>query len=116
MIRCVLESLALKYRDVLEKLLALSGKRADVIHIVGGGTQNGLLNQLTADATGIPVKTGPVEATVVGNALVQLIALGEIKDLQEGRKLANESFEINLYEPQNNGIWNDAFAEYQKRT
>ncbi len=98
-IRCVLESLALKYRDVLEKLLALAGRQADVIHIVGGGTQNWLLNQLTADATGIPVETGPIEATVIGNALVQLIALGEVQDLQEGRALVRDSFAIQKYEP-----------------
>jgi len=91
-IRCVLESLALKYRDVLEKLLALSGKRADVIHIVGGGTQNRLLNQLTADATGIQVKTGPIEATVLGNALVQLITLGDIENLEQGRSIISQSF------------------------
>jgi rhamnulokinase len=112
-IRCVLESLALKYRDVLEKLLTLSGKRADVIHIVGGGTQNGLLNQLTADATGIPVKTGPIEATVLGNALVQFITMGELKNLHEGRQLIGESFGISLYEPQNNDIWNDVFTKYK---
>ncbi len=98
-IRCVLESLALKYREVLDNLLALSGRKADVLHIVGGGTQNWLLNQLTADATGIPVETGPVEATVIGNALVQLIALGEIDDLQQGRAIVRDSFAIQKYEP-----------------
>ena len=91
-IRCVLESLAAKYRDVLSQLSTISGKQVDVIHIVGGGSQNKLLNQLTAEATGIPVKTGPIEATVIGNALVQLITLGEIKNLQEGRQVVAESF------------------------
>ncbi|MEM8860686.1 MAG: rhamnulokinase family protein [Chloroflexota bacterium] len=98
-VRCVLESLALKYRSVLNNLLALSGRSADVIHIVGGGTQNELLNQLTADATGIPVQTGPIEATVLGNALVQFITLGEIKNLDEGRKLIAESFPAKYYHP-----------------
>ncbi|MFK7803155.1 MAG: rhamnulokinase family protein [Anaerolineae bacterium] len=112
-IRCVLESLALKYRDVLEKLLALSDKRADVIHIVGGGTQNRLLNQLTADATGIPVKTGPIEATVLGNALVQFITLGDIENLEQGRAIIAQSFEIETYEPKNRSIWDDAFAHYK---
>ena len=104
-IRCVLESLALKYRDVLDNLLALSGKSADVIHIVGGGTQNGLLNQLTADATGIPVQTGPIEATVIGNALVQLISLGDLKDLDEGRALVADSFPTKQFDPQNSEDW-----------
>lgn len=99
LIRCVLASLARRYRDVLEQLLALSGKRADVLHIVGGGTQNRLLNQLAADATGIPVVTGPIEATVAGNALVQLIALGEVADLAEGRALVRDSFALQRYEP-----------------
>lgn len=112
-IRCVIESLALKYRHVLENLLAISGKQADTIHIVGGGTQNGLLNQLTADATGIPVKTGPIEATVLGNALVQFITLGDIKNLEQGRAIIAQSFKIESYEPKNRSIWDDAFAHYQ---
>ena len=111
MIRCVLESLALKYRHVLENLLRLSGKRADVIHIVGGGTQNRLLNQLTADATGIPVQAGPIEATVVGNALVQLVALGEIANIEEGRAVVRDSFDLHKYEPANRSRWDAAFAQ-----
>ncbi len=98
-VRCVLESLAVKYGEVLSQLLELSGRKADVIHIMGGGSQNDLLNQLTADATGIPVKAGPVEATVLGNSLVQFIALGEIKDLDEGRKLVADSFPAKYYQP-----------------
>lgn len=107
-IRCVLESLALKYRDVLQKLLTLAGKSADAIHIVGGGSQNRLLNQLTADATGIPVLAGPVEATVLGNALVQLIAQGEISTLQEGREMIRQAFEPAVYTPKNTQQWETA--------
>ena len=110
-IRCVLESLALKYRDVLDKLLTLSDKETNVLHIVGGGTQNQLLNQFSADATGLPVVTGPIEATVIGNALVQLIALGELRDLAEGRQLVNNSFSLDHYQPANDPRWDAAFAQ-----
>ncbi|MEM7799711.1 MAG: rhamnulokinase family protein [Chloroflexota bacterium] len=99
-IRAVLESLAVKYSDVLKNLLNLSNKQADVIHIVGGGTQNHLLNQLTANATGKPVITGPVEATVLGNGLMQLITAGEIADLAAGRAMIAKSFEVEQYNPQ----------------
>lgn len=98
-IRCVLESLAREYGRVLEQLAAVSGKTIDIIHIVGGGTQNRLLNQLTAEAAGRPVITGPIEATVLGNALVQLIALGEIPDLQTGRDLIRNMGKIERYDP-----------------
>lgn len=111
-IRCVFESLALRYRQVLESLLALSGKRADVIHIVGGGSQNDLLSQMTADAAGIPVLTGPVEATVIGNALVQLIALGEIADLNQGRRLVATMSALKQYDPQPDDTWNKAYVRY----
>ena len=110
-IRCVLESLALKYRDVLDKLLTLSDKEANVLHIVGGGTQNQLLNQFSADATGLPVVTGPIEATVIGNALVQLIALGELRDLAEGRQLVSNSFSLDHYQPANDPRWDATFAQ-----
>jgi rhamnulokinase len=111
-IRCVFESLALRYRQVLETLLALSGRQADAIHIVGGGSQNELLSQMTADAAGIPVLAGPVEATVIGNALVQLIALGEIADIRQGRQLVAEMGELKRYEPQSDNAWDEAYERY----
>ena len=86
-VRAILESLAKTYQDLLSQLAMLANKKIDAIHVVGGGSQNELLNQLTADFSGIPVISGPVEATVLGNAIVQLITLGEIKDLAEGRTL-----------------------------
>ena len=98
-VHCVLKSLANTYRDVLQQLARLSDKQIDVLHIVGGGTQNQLLNQLTADSMGIPVITGPIEATVIGNAMVQLITLGEIADTNEGRQLVQASFKMQRYEP-----------------
>ncbi len=111
-IRCVLESLALAYRDVLEKLQSLSGKQVEVIHIVGGGIQNDLLCQMTANATGIPVKAGPVEATVIGNAIVQLITLGELKNIHEARQLVTTIDEIKQYEPTDIEMWDEAFKKY----
>jgi rhamnulokinase len=99
LVRCVLESLALAYRQVLQELTAVSGRTVSTIHIVGGGSQNDLLNQLTADATGLPVIAGPIEATVIGNALVQLISLGEISDLHQARQIVAEMAELKKYEP-----------------
>jgi rhamnulokinase len=113
LVRCVLESLALAYREVLERLLAVSGRQANVIHIVGGGTQNELLNQMTANATGRPVIAGPIEATVIGNALVQLIALGELKDIAEARQLAAQVDILKRYEPQETSAWEDAYQRYK---
>ena len=84
-VRCVLESLALKYRFVLEHLEELVGRRLDPVHIVGGGSQNRLLNQFTADATGRHVVAGPVEATAIGNVVMQAMAGGQINSLAEGR-------------------------------
>ena len=98
-VRCVLESLAHVYADVVCELAALSDKQVEVLHIVGGGSQNGLLNQLTANMLGVPVVTGPIEATVIGNALVQLITLGEVANLAEGRELVANSFPQTRYEP-----------------
>lgn len=86
-VRSVLEGLAGRYADVLASLTDLTGQPADRLHVVGGGSQNRLLNQLTANATGLPVMAGPVETTVLGNALVQLISLGELADIQQARQL-----------------------------
>lgn len=99
----VLESLAHTYGQVIDQLAGLSNKSVETIHIVGGGSQNKLLNQLTANAAGIPVITGPIEATVIGNALVQLITLGEVKDLAEGRAIVAESFAQERFEPVTGG-------------
>ena len=112
-VRCVLESLALAYREVLAQVTAVSHRTVSVIHIVGGGTQNELLNQMTADATGLPVVAGPVEATVMGNALVQLITLGELGDLAQARQVVAGLGEMKRYEPGNRATWNDIYGRYQ---
>ncbi|MGW8227228.1 MAG: rhamnulokinase, partial [Anaerolineales bacterium] len=101
-VRCILESLALAYRDVLELAKSVSDRQVSVLHIVGGGAQNHLLNQMTANATGLPVIAGPVEATVIGNAIVQLITLGEITDLNQARQIVNNLAELKRYEPEEN--------------
>ncbi len=109
-VRCALESLALKYRWVLERLEEILGRRLEPIHIVGGGTQNRLLNQFAADATGRQVVTGPIEATAVGNVIIQMMALGHIASLEEGRQVVRNSFDVATYEPSGGSDWDDAYA------
>ncbi len=111
-IRCVLESLALEYRWVADRLSEIVGHPLPTIHIFGGGSQNRLLNQFTADATGRTVVAGPVEATAIGNALVQAIALGYIADLTEGRALVRHSFPVTTCEPRDTAAWDKAYDRY----
>ena len=112
-VRSILESLALHYRHVLGQLEEVLGKSLRVLHIVGGGSQNRLLNQMTADATGRPVVAGPVEATAVGNILLQLRALGEIGSLDELREIVRQSFTTATFEPRPTADWDEAFKRYQ---
>jgi rhamnulokinase len=98
--RAILESLALTYRQVLGSLEALLGRRIETIHIVGGGSRNRLLNQLTANATGRAVVGGPVEATAAGNVLVQAIGAGVIDDLEEARRMVRASFPLERFSPE----------------
>ena len=112
-VRCILESLALEYRWGTEKLRELSGRALAVIHIIGGGSRNRLLNQFTADATGCEVIAGPVEATAIGNILLQAIALGHLSSIEEGRTLVRRSFDVTSYEPQNRSAWDEAYSRYQ---
>lgn len=111
-VRCALESLALKYRWVLERLEELVGRRLDTIHVVGGGCQNTLLCQLTADACNRPVIAGPVEATALGNVLTQLLGLGLIKTLEEGRDVIRRSFEVVTYEPRDPQQWQQPYRRF----
>lgn len=113
-VRCVLESLALAYRQVLETVDTLAGRTSEIVHIVGGGSQNALLCQMTANATGLPVVAGPVEATVLGNALVQLIALGELRNIAEARALVATMGGLQRYEPQDIIGWSDAYGRYRQ--
>ena len=111
-VRCILESLALEYRWGTEKLRELSGKALPVIHIIGGGSRNRLLNQFTADATGCEVIAGPVEATAIGNILLQAIGLRHLSSLAEGRALVLRSFDVTSFEPQTSLAWDEAYNRY----
>jgi rhamnulokinase len=107
-IRSCLESLALAYRDKLNTLESILNRRFDVIHIVGGGGKNELLCQMTADATGRRVVVGPYEATATGNALVQAMAVGDVRDLAELRRIVANSFDLSVYEPSDATDWHAA--------
>ncbi len=113
-IRCVFESLAMKYRWSMEKLEEITGKRLDALHIVGGGSQNKLLNQLTANAIARPVICGPVEATATGNLMVQAMALGEVANLREIRQVVKNSFPTEDYMPQDTQTWDTAYESFLK--
>ena len=113
-IRVALEGIALKYRWVLERLEELTGKHLDPIHIIGGGTKNRLLNQFTADATCRIVVTGPVEATAIGNILMQAIALKHLDSLAEARGIVRTSFTPEVYEPKSTTGWDEAYSRLQK--
>jgi rhamnulokinase len=108
-IRTALEGIALKYRWVLEKLEEMVGHRLEPIYIVGGGTQNKLLSQMTADATGRMVITGPIEATASGNILAQALALGDLHSVKEIREIVRNSFDLMVFEPTSNKGWDKAF-------
>jgi rhamnulokinase len=113
-IRCALESLALLYRFTLDQLEALTGRRPARLHIVGGGSQNELLDQLTADALGIPVDAGPVEATALGNVLVQAIAAGALPSLKAGRDIIRGSHAIRRFlpRPEHAEAWRTRFSDF----
>ncbi|HOK45797.1 MAG TPA: FGGY-family carbohydrate kinase, partial [Bryobacteraceae bacterium] len=112
MCRSILESLALRCRQVLESLESLLGRKLGVIHIVGGGSRNQVLNQFVADATGRPVVAGPAEATALGNVLVQAIGSGELKGLDEARRLIARSFPLERFEPRPQADWNAAYERF----
>ncbi len=106
-IRCCLESLALSYRSTLDDLQELVGHRLEVVRIVGGGSQNRPLCQMAADACGVPVVAGPVEATALGNLMVQAIATGDLDDIAAGREAVAASVTLDSYEPRPGGAWEE---------
>ncbi len=114
MCRTILESLALRYRQVLESLESLLGRKLGVIHIVGGGSRNQVLNQFVADATGRPVVAGPTEATALGNVLVQAIGSGELSGLDEARRLIARSFPLTMIEPRAQAGWDAAYERFSR--
>jgi rhamnulokinase len=113
LVRSLLESLALKYRFVIDELGRTIDRPIRRIHVIGGGSRNELLCQFTADATGLPVVTGPAEATAVGNILVQAMALGRISSLSEIRSIIRRSFALRTYEPAGTAAWDAAAARFR---
>src|SRR5207237_307285 len=114
-VRCVMESLALKYRRVLGSLEQLSGRRVEQIRVIGGGSKNRLLNQFTADATGKRVFAGPAEATALGNIAIQILATGAASSLQEVRAIVDRSFSTEIFEPLKTDKWErqaERFEQY----
>jgi rhamnulokinase len=107
LVRVILESLALKYRHTISRMRHLQPDLPDTIHIVGGGCQNHLLNQMTADATGLRVVAGPVEATAAGNILAQMMATGAIASLSDGRSILSDSLECHIFTPGDSAPWDD---------
>ena len=105
--RAALEGLALRYRACLGMLESLVENRIDVIHIVGGGSQNRLLCQMTADACDRSVVAGPVEATAIGNLAMQMIGCGKLDSIDQARTLISDSFDTEEYSPQNAAAWNE---------
>lgn len=113
-IRCALESLALKYRQVLEWLQELTGGPINTIHIVGGGAQNRQLCQMAADACARPVIAGPVEATAIGNLMMQAIATGAVGSISDAREVIRRSFSVEEYQPKERERWEEAYARFSE--
>lgn len=109
-VRACLDSLALTYRQTLEGLEDVLDRKIGAIHIVGGGCQNELLNQMTADACQRPVIAGPIEATAIGNILVQAMAMGDVKSLSEARAIVQQSFDVKRYDPRDGKPWDAGYA------
>jgi len=114
LVRMAYESLALKYRTINEDISAVCGQKTRQVHIVGGGSQNELLNQFTADALGLRVVAGPVEATAVGNIMVQAMGLGVIRSLHDALPIIKQAFPIREFKPANTAAWNNAYARFRQ--
>jgi len=113
-LRLVYESLALKYRSISDDITKISGQPTKVVHIVGGGSRNELLNQFAANAIGVPVVAGPTEATAVGNLMVQALGLGVIKSMHDALPIIKKAFAIKVYKPENIAGWDSAYLQFQR--
>ncbi|MBO7318440.1 MAG: rhamnulokinase, partial [Clostridia bacterium] len=111
-VRCIYVSLALKYRLALEQISECTGKKFDVLHLMGGGTKDGFLCELASQSLGIPVIAGPVEATALGNIVLQLIALGEIETIAQGRKIIAETEKVKTFNEERTPDWDEAFGRF----
>lgn len=116
MVRCIFESLALRYRQVLDNLRHLSPRPVEVLHVIGGGSRNDLLNQWTANAVGVPVITGPSEATAIGNVMIQALAGGVARDVASMRQLINCSIPLKTFHPQDMEVWDTAYLHFGQLT
>ncbi|MCM1115355.1 MAG: rhamnulokinase [Clostridium sp.] len=112
LIRCIYESLAMKYKFAIHQISENTGKNFDVLHMLGGGTKDSFLCQMAADSLGIPVLAGPTEATALGNIILQLIALGDIKNIEEGRALIRTQESVKQYQPENEDVWKNAYKNF----
>ena len=113
-VRCINESLALKYRAALEEIMDSTGKTYPTMYMVGGGIQSKLLCQMTANSCNCKVSSGPVEATVLGNIAIQLMASNEIESLEEARSIIRNSQGITYYEPQDKEEWDKQFNRFKE--
>lgn len=116
MARCIFESLAMRYRQVLGYLKDMAPFPIEKLHVIGGGSRNGYLMQMAADSIGLPVVTGPVEGTAIGNIMLQAKAAGVVKDMFEMRRIIADSIEMKTYEPQDTEAWNVAYERYLEVT
>lgn len=112
--RCIYQSLAMKYKYTFNKLGEISGRKYESINMLGGGIKDTLLCQMTADACNVPVLAGPTEATVMGNIAVAFNALGEIKDFEELRRVTSNSTDLKVYKPEGSEEWEKAYNDYIK--
>lgn len=112
--RCIYESLAMKYRLTFEKLRECTERDYPVIHVIGGGTKDGLLCQMTASSCDRTVKAGPIEATVMGNVAVQLMSDGSVKNIGQARKIVADSSELKTFEPKDTDKWAGAYEDFLK--
>ena len=110
--RCIYESLALKYKAAISELEECTGKKFETLYMIGGGTKDKFLSALTANSCGITVSSGPVEATAMGNVLIQLMAQGEVEDLSHAREIVRASEKISYFESENTDEWEKAYEKY----
>ena len=115
-VRCIFESLALRYRQVLDNLRTLSPHPIETLHVIGGGSRNELLNRWTANAVGIPVVAGPSEATAIGNIMIQALAAGTAKDIASMRQLINRSISLETFYPEDTDVWDAAYLHFKQVT
>ena len=112
-IRCIYESLALKYRYTFDGIKECTGKNYDRIHVMGGGTKDKLLLDMTAQSCNVNVYGGPIEATALGNVAIQLMSTGAIENIKEARKIIADGENLKLYEPKDNAAWEKAYETFK---